>query len=227
METKADTTAAVTDTTKTADAGNADTTKTETPAPDKTTTDTTKATTDQTDGGKKETVPDKTEPVLFDPAKVTLPEGQTMDEELMKEFAPLAAELKLNHEGGQKLVDLYTKGLGSVVQKLEAYNKEQADAEVTKWKEETKADKEIGGARLEESLATAGKAVARFGTPALRELLDMTGLANHPEVVRFCLKAGKHISEDTLGGREEGGAGDKTDPASTMYDHPTSRPKPS
>src|SRR4051812_32302492 len=98
MTQQADTTAAATDTTKTADAGNADTTKTQdqtqTQTQSQTQSDTQSKDTEKTeDGGDKGATTEKTEVVLFDPAKVSLPDGYTMDENLMKEFSPFAAEL--------------------------------------------------------------------------------------------------------------------------------------
>jgi len=42
----------------------------------------------------------------------------------------------------------------------------------------------------------ARKALETFGTPELRDVLNMTGMGNHPEVIRAFYKAGKAISED-------------------------------
>ena len=59
-----------------------------------------------------------------------------------------------------------------------------------------KVDKEIGGEKFTENLALARKALESFGTPELQDVLNMTGLGNHPEVIRAFYKAGKAISED-------------------------------
>lgn len=63
--------------------------------------------------------------------------------------------------------------------------------------EATKADAEIGGEKFAENLKVAGKAYndARFVTPALRELLQQTGLDSHPEVVRLMYRIGKQTGE--------------------------------
>ena len=37
-----------------------------------------------------------------------------------------------------------------------------------------------------------------FGTPELRDVLNMTGLGNHPEIIRAFYRAGKAISEDAF-----------------------------
>jgi hypothetical protein len=44
----------------------------------------------------------------------------------------------------------------------------------------------------------ARKALESFGSPALKELLNNTGLGNHPEVIKAFHKVGKLISEDKM-----------------------------
>jgi hypothetical protein len=56
----------------------------------------------------------------------------------------------------------------------------------------------MGGAKHEENLALANKAIDAFGTPELRTFLDESGLGNHPELLRAFHKAGSAISEDQL-----------------------------
>jgi hypothetical protein len=120
---------------------------------------------------------------------------------MMKEFLPLATETKLSQEHGQKYVDLYNKGLHETVSKIEASMQAEVKASHEKWRADTKADAEIGGAKLNESVATAGKAIARFATPAFKQLLNESGLGDHPEVIRAFYKVGLLISEDNLGGK--------------------------
>ena len=54
----------------------------------------------------------------------------------------------------------------------------------------------LDGSRLKATIEAAGKAIDRFGTPGLREVLNFTGAGNHPEVVRFFARIGRAISED-------------------------------
>lgn len=211
-------TTTTTETTKATEAAPAESLLTQTQQTQQTQTQTpTQTTQQQNPGGEKNEAEVKTDASLFDPAKVKLPEGYSMDENLMKEFSPFAAELKLNHENGQKIVDLYVKGLQSQVAKLETKFKEDADAQIDQWKKESVSDKEFGGAKFQENLAVAGKAIARFGSPALKILLDETGLGNHPEVIRAFYKAGKLISEDGLGDRTEAVVNQSKTAAQVMY----------
>jgi len=210
MTTQANSTAA----TDTTNAANANTLLTQND--NQTQTQTQQQTTQQQTPGGEGSGNTQASVALFDPSKVKLPDGFTMDESLMKEFSPFATEKKFSHDDGQKIVDFYVKGLQSVTQRIEENSKKEADAQVKQWESDSKVDPEIGGAKFNENLAIAGKAIARFGTPALKTLLDETGLGNHPEFIRAFYKAGKLISEDGLGARTEAPAVKKSD-ADIMY----------
>jgi hypothetical protein len=117
-----------------------------------------------------------------------MPEGISLDETAAEEWQGLAKELGLDQERAQKVVDI---AASMVARQQEA----QAQL-VTSWVEQAKTDKEIGGDKLAENLGIARKALERFGTPELRDVLNMTGLGSHPEIIRAFYKAGKAISED-------------------------------
>jgi hypothetical protein len=83
------------------------------------------------------------------------------------------------------------------------------------WANEAKADKELGGEKFDENLAVAKGALKAFGTPELTQLLNESGLGNHPEVLRMFYRAGKAISEDSV---LLGTSGNNApDPAKRMY----------
>jgi hypothetical protein len=67
------------------------------------------------------------------------------------------------------------------------------------WREQSQNDSEFGGDKFEESIAVARTAIAKFGTPELKQLLDEHGVGNHPEVIRFMVKVGKLTAEDVPG----------------------------
>lgn len=134
-----------------------------------------------------------------------------LDAKALEAFTPLAKELGLTNEQAQKLVDLnlnLTKDIakGSVDAQIAAWN-----TQVTAWKGENRADKEFGnganGKSYAENLGLARKALDTYGTPALTKALDVSGFANHPEIVRFFYKVGKASSEGTfVSGNTGGGA---------------------
>ena len=117
-----------------------------------------------------------------------LPEGVAFDEQGATEFKAMVKELKLQPDAAKKLADL-------AASRARAQHEAHA-ALIESWSEAVKTDKEIGGEKLAENLAVAKRAVDTFGSQALKDLLNQTGLGNHPEVVKAFYKAGKAISED-------------------------------
>lgn len=77
------------------------------------------------------------------------------------------------------------------------------------WGEQSRNDKELGGQKFDDNLATAQKGVAAFASDGFKRVLDETGLGNHPEVLRHFYTLGQKVSEDKLvfGGAT---AGDKS-----------------
>lgn len=144
----------------------------------------------------------------------TMPEGVEIDPETLGNLTDLSKELGLSKEQAQKVADL-----GAQQAQRWAAAQEQAIADATaQWVETVKTDKEIGGDNMPEKLAVAKRALDRFGTPELTQLLDESRLGNHPELIRAFYRAGKAISDDALvpGGRSVRGS---NDPASRLYDN--------
>ncbi|CNE70860.1 peptidase [Yersinia kristensenii] len=122
-------------------------------------------------------------------------EGQDIDAEALATFEPVARELGLSQEQAQKLVDIYGK---DIVPKLQQKQAEAWQQQTEQWGNDVKADKEIGGDKLTANIGMAQKALDQFGTPELRTYLEQTGLGNHPDLVRFCVKIGKSMGEDSM-----------------------------
>jgi len=142
-------------------------------------------------------------------------DGQALDPEALGELEGIARELKLSNEEAQKVTDIGAK----LAQKWEAKQADTIQKAAAEWAASATADKEYGGEKLTESLATAKKALDAFGTPELRSLLNDSRLGNHPEVIRFMVRAGKAISEDRM---VTGGAGPATasaNVAKSLYPH--------
>lgn len=121
----------------------------------------------------------------------TAPEGTALDAAVMTEFETAARELNLPQDAAQKLIDK----MAPVMAKQQTAQLEQLR---TDWAAASTSDKEFGGEKLAENLGFARKAIDTFGTPELKTMLNQTGLGNHPDVVRFMVRAGKAISEDRI-----------------------------
>ena len=135
-------------------------------------------------------------------------EGNEFDPSTIAAFSEVAKELNLTQGDAQKILDKMAPAMA-------AKNEAQIEAVRNEWAESSKADKEFGGDKLTESLASAKKAIDAFGTPELRTLLNETGLGNHPDVIRFMVRAGKAISED--GFISGSGAASSTKSAQGLY----------
>lgn len=131
-------------------------------------------------------------------ADFTLPEGVSIDEAKATEFKEFAKANNLTQDAAQALVDRHVEALKEVAH---APYKLWEDTQ-KEWQAEIKKDPEIGGAKYEENIGYAAKALDAFGGPKLREALSFTGAGNNPEIVRAFVRVGKAMSEGGfVGGR--------------------------
>lgn len=137
-----------------------------------------------------------------------MPEGIELDQDAAQEFTAWAKEQGLKPEQAQKVADIGAK----MMQKQAEMHAQTVSA----WVEQVRADKEIGGDKLEENLAYARAAIDAFGSPELKEILNASGLGNHPAVVKAFIQAGKRIAPDTFVAGNRSPSGDR-DPAKTLF----------
>lgn len=142
----------------------------------------------------------------------TLPEGMIVNDAVLGEFKALSAELGLSKEQAQKLVDFRAQQEQAL---FESYR-----AQGEGWVKSAQNDAEYGGKAFAANIAVADRAVAAFGTPELRSLLNPyhptenptgTGLGNHPEIIRAFYRAGLTVTEP--------GPVNTTSPLSGKADH--------
>lgn len=133
-------------------------------------------------------------PEEYEPFEV--PEGVELAGEVVDEFKALAKAKNLPQADAQDFINIGAKHAQSMYDKMLDNHVQQ----IATWGEEAKADPEIGGPKYIENVQLAKKAVERFGTPALREALEFSGLGNHPEMIRAFTRIGKAISESSLHG---------------------------
>lgn len=149
-----------------------------------------------TDDDAPEPTPDKPKgdqsPVQ--PLKLKPPVGVNQDDPGFMKFVKFAETKKLTQEQAEEALSLWSGSL----QELTAKAKAAFAAQKAEWAKLAKADPEFGGERLSASLNQAKRAITKYGTPGLREVLAQSGLSNHPEVVRFFTRIGKTLAEDTF-----------------------------
>lgn len=131
----------------------------------------------------------------------TMPEGSTIDTEVMTEFTALAKEMNLSKDGAQKLIDLQTQ-----------FASKQAQSAMDQWK--TTTDKwqqdtiQALGKGYKQELAFASKAMNEFLDPSevqeFKQIMNDTKMGNHPLLNKMMVKMGKLLaSPDSLHGRTD------------------------
>lgn len=141
-----------------------------------------------------------------------LPEGVELDSGLIEQASPIFKEMGLSQAQAQQLVSLYAdQQRASFESQVESFNQT-----TQQWLDEAKADKDLGGEKFDENVAAAKTALAKFGTPELAQLLNDTGVGNHPEIIRVFSKVGALLNED-VPGSGGGNVSEKADRASILY----------
>ena len=137
-------------------------------------------------------------------------DGVRLSDEVMGKFSEAAKALNLPQAAAQHMLD----EVAPVIARQQHAAVHALNAE---WVSQVKADKELGGDKLQQNLAIARRARDAFGTDGLRTLLKESPLGNHPEMIRFFVRAGQAISEDTFvsGGAKPSSGG--KDAASVLY----------
>lgn len=125
-------------------------------------------------------------------AALKLPEGVTADDPYLKDAVALFGEGKVAPELAQKLIDFDAKRQAEAVAK---WQDEVAELSA-KYLQEVKADPEIGGPKLPETMGYIGKAVDKFVPADLKVTLQSYGLGNHPAIAKLLAFVGRQLSED-------------------------------
>lgn len=139
----------------------------------------------ETNDGQQQqsTAPEKYEPFNFG-------ENPAIDPTSIEQFSTAAREAGLSQEQAQKVLDSLAP---SVATKLRADLVRQAG----EWLKASEADPEFGGTAFEANKGIAVGAYQKLATPELREILNNSGLCNHPEVIRLFYRIGKMTSQDS------------------------------
>lgn len=142
-------------------------------------------------------------------------DGMNIESGLVDSYTGLAKKYGLNQENATSLL----KDAAEILNRMDV---ETVTKQRNAWAEESRNDKEFGGAALDANLAIAKKAVDAYGTPEIKEFLETTGLGNHPEVIRLFYRVGKTLTEDGIVTSRTGGNAIRTfdDAARKLYGNP-------
>lgn len=143
---------------------------------------------------------------------IKMPEGVKLEGEAKDAFARAVAEGDPNKRA-QALLDLYA---GEAKKAQEGAYKTFQDMNKS-WVDAVKADPEIGGDNWANVQKTIAKGLDTFGTPGVRQALNLTGAGNNPDVIKTFYKMAKALTE---GGHAAGNPPTQTGPkdlAELMY----------
>lgn len=119
------------------------------------------------------------------------PEGYPINDDALKNLNALCRDAKLSKAQGEAVLK-YLHGNYTSWQEGQA-------AQVKKWAEEARADKEFGGDKFDTNVADARRGLATFDTDgSIRAMLEETGYGNHPAVLKIFARVGKALGEDRL-----------------------------
>jgi len=125
---------------------------------------------------------------------LSLPKDALLEAESVERIASWAKERGLSKEDAQAVLERENASLVDFRKSSLKYAENLRES----WTAETKADKEVGGAKLEETIKIAKLAIDKFGDPELVKLLDSTGLGNNLGVVKLFYKIGLSLKNEAL-----------------------------
>lgn len=133
-----------------------------------------------------------------------LADGVKVDEELLGEAKKLAKDHGLKGQQLQGFVELGVRMQEKAAQQFLADH----EAAVEKLASAAKADKEIGGAKLEESLQAGLGVLKKYAGadfPVVIAELERTGLGSHPALIKTLVRIDKATRDDDTTARVRGG----------------------
>lgn len=148
------------------------------------------------DSSKQQEKPAEAEgaPDAYEAFNTELPDGVTLPEGLTDTISETAKALNLPQGKAQQLADLATSIVKNMHENLAAQIAAQKDA----WAGEIKADKDVGGDKLAETMGLVKQATDKFFPKGFAEALSKSGLGNHPDFIRGMHKLAALVKDDDV-----------------------------
>jgi hypothetical protein len=131
----------------------------------------------------------------------TLPDGIELDEAAAPLVQELFKELGLPQEKAQAIMDKLLAIDQSRQQTPEQAEQQQFESisNLNKtWTDECSKLPDIGGENFQKSLEISSRAMVKFATPELRQMLNQSALGSNPEFFKFIHAIGSSMSPDTM-----------------------------
>lgn len=133
-------------------------------------------------------------PVVPEKYELKLPDGALLDSVALEEISAYAKEKGYSQEQAQELLTRENEAVLDYVERTEELHK----AQVSKWRQEVMADKEIGGEQFNINIEYAHRVLQKFAPKEFVETLEKTGFGNHPLLVKTFVAIGKAMQPDKI-----------------------------
>lgn len=160
------------------------------------------------EGGEAAGAPEAYEIALTDAAGNEV----ALDAALMAEATPLLQEIGLTNEQANKIAPLALRMMEHGAAQAEAQGEQMLSEAKRGWLEQFKAS-ELGGPKQEETLHIAAKGMDALGYKEghpFRDLLNISGLGNHPDMITTFFRLGSLLSEEPNFANPDGASETKT-----------------
>lgn len=137
-------------------------------------------------------------PEQFDYSDIKLPEGMTLDKELLEEFEPIAKKFNLSNKSANELLGLAVKLSEKNISIVQDAIQQSQIAEKNSYMQMLDQDIELNvkdSAQYEQYLSVASKGIKAVATPKFKEFIKDKGLTHHPEFIKVFHKIGQLCTE--------------------------------
>lgn len=126
-----------------------------------------------------------------------LPDNSLLPPSTIEEISTFAKENGLSNEAAQKLINRENEKMGIFF----TQKRESLKPIVEGWLKSAEKDPVIGGkdgSEFKANIGLAKRALDKANVPGLKEVLDKSGLGNHPDMIKFCMFWGKTMANDKI-----------------------------
>ena len=126
---------------------------------------------------------------------LTFDKSVSVDADLLNNFRAVAHEAGITQNQAKKLAELYAGHMAGQDRKRVDTLRQAVDG----WEKEIKESSGFSAQK-----ADAQRALARYGSAELFQVMDETFLGSHPAMFRFMAAVGKALAEPGMGGKSAG-----------------------
>lgn len=145
------------------------------------------------------------------PESYTKPVGLDVEDSLFNSLGKQAKEAGFTQPQFEAALKMSSEQYQTYPDRIKAEVKAQMEADVKK------LQGELGNEKFQSLLANAQKAFTKLGDEELKSFLEVSGLNNHPVLMKFFARAGEKLSEDSFITSGQKPTGAPRDTASAMF----------